>query len=322
MNLRELIGRARERFSQRELPAPPPVSAPGQQQAPVTIVMPGQQSRKLSTPVVIVGVGVCAIALYFAGHGSAKVDTPAVSRGSDPTPTSPANIKDWNKPAASPFAGKTAAQQAEEAYGAQQTASMQQQQAAFVGGFGQTQTNAGDAGGGAPALTPAQQLAEDRRKADEESLHASTVIAIPDTPVPQPVNSQGTQQPAIQYSAPPVSTAPSSATAAAPAEDKTRKDCVDRMDGDVKKYALCEGAVLPAISEFRLVGEFAGPVKAEIASDIFSRDGKHILIPRGTIALGDAKRVGTANQRRMAAAWCSKKCWLSTKPGRPRCPAK
>ena len=41
------------------------------------------------------------------------------------------------------------------------------------------------------------------------------------------------------------------------------------MDGDVKKYALCEGAVLPAISEFRLVGEFAGPVKAEIAQRHF-----------------------------------------------------
>ena len=147
-------------------------------------------------------------------------------------------------------------------------------------------------------MTPAQQAAEDRRKADEDSLRASTVIAIPDAvqPASPAVPAQVTASvPGIQYAAP----APQQAAAPAVAEDKTRKDCVDRMDGEVKRYALCEGAVLPAISEFRLVGEFAGPVKAEIASDIFSRDGKHILIPRGTIALGDAKRVGTANQRRM-----------------------
>jgi type IV secretion system protein TrbI len=146
---------------------------------------------------------------------------------------------------------------------------------------------------GQPALTPAQQLAEDRRKADEESLRASTVIAIPETP---PVKAEVAPAPTTTTAAPVAATTPSPAAAV---EEKNRKDCVDRMDGDVKKYALCEGAVLPAISEFRLVGEFAGPVKAEIASDIFSRDGKHLLIPRGTVALGDAKRVGTANQRRM-----------------------
>ncbi len=175
---------------------------------------------------------------------------------------------------------------------------------------GQVAPGAPGSASGPASLTPAQQLAEDRRKADEESLHASNVIAIAEPPAPERINQQ---QPSLQYTQ--NSPSPGGGQAATPpgmqqgmttnvapvppVEDKTRKDCVDRLDGDVKKYALCEGAVLPAISEFRLVGEFAGPVKAEIASDIFSRDGKHILIPRGTIALGDAKRVGTANQRRM-----------------------
>ncbi len=297
MNLQDLVSGFRERFSRREYTTPPaPVAG---QQAPVTIVMAGQQGRKVSMPVIVVGVGVVLVAMYFAGHSSAHVDAPATSRANDPTPTSPANIRDWNKPVTPPLQTKTAAQQAEETYQMRQVAAMQQ--AAMINS-GQPPLGSAGAPAGSqaqPALTPAQQLVEDRRKADEESLHSSTVIAIPDAAVPPTVDRQTTQQPAIQYSAPQPAPVTVAASAQAPVEDKTRKDCVDRMDGEVKKYALCEGAVLPAISEFRLVGEFAGPVKAEIASDIFSRDGKHILIPRGTIALGDAKRVGTANQRRM-----------------------
>src|SRR5260370_37120853 len=93
---------------------------------------------------------------------------------------------------------------------------------------------------GQPALTPAQQLAEDRRKADEESLRASTVIAIPEN---APVAAERTPAATTPTAAPVSSTTPiSSATPAAVAavEDKNRKDCVDLMDGTVQKYALCE----------------------------------------------------------------------------------
>ncbi len=122
MNFQDLSGRVRGVFKPRErelpAPAPPEGAAPGQQQAPVTIIMPGQQGRKISTPVVVIGVCLVAFALYFAGHSSAKVDTPA-SHGNNPTPTSAANIKDWNKPVAtSPVIVETRspAQQAEDAY--------------------------------------------------------------------------------------------------------------------------------------------------------------------------------------------------------------
>ena len=301
MNFGNFFSDIRGRFSRQELDAPPPPPPPSSGQPPITIVMPGQPKRKVPMPVLVAGGAVALLGIYFAGHSSAHVDTPT-SIANNPTPTSPSNIKDWNKPIAPSIPVKTPAQQAQEAFERDQQekaiAAQQQQQASQMYGGGQT-PNGAQGAQGQPTLTPAQQAAEDRKKADEESLRASTVIAIPDAPVPTTTTTtaQTAQPPAMQYSVPPPA-APVT-TAAAPAEDKTRKDCVDRTDDGVKFFALCEGAVLPAISEFRLVGEFAGPVKAEIASDIFSRDGKHILIPRGTIALGDAKRVGTANQRRM-----------------------
>jgi type IV secretion system protein TrbI len=296
MNFSDLSDRVRSFFPQREFTAPPPPSPPaGGQQPPVTIVMSGQTGRKVSVPVMVVGASVVLIAMYFAGHSSAHVDTPT-PHGNDPTPTSPSNIKDWNKPVTPQIPAKTPAQQAEEAFERnqqEQVAAMQRGNQMYAG---QPPGSIGPITGsaqGQPALTPAQQLAEDRRKADEESLRSSTVIAIPET---TPVAAESAPATPTPAAAPVASISPA---AVAAAEEKNRKDCVDRMDGEVKKYALCEGAVLPAISEFRLVGEFAGPVKAEIASDIFARDGKHLLIPRGTVALGDAKRVGTANQHRM-----------------------
>ena len=303
MNFSNFSDRVRGWFPQREYQAPPPpTQAPNGQQAPVTIVMPAQPARKVSTPLLVVGGGIVLIAIYFAGHSSAKLE-PSSQHPSGPTPTSPASIKDWNKPRTPALPVKTPQQQAEEDYQRSQQEAIQRANQMYAAGLQPNGMNTAAAPGtpqGAPALTPAQQAAEDRRKADEESLRASTVIAIPEA-VPAPTErsqpTQQPQQPGVQYSAAPFAAATAAATTSP--EDKTQKDCVDRMDGEVKKFALCEGSVLPAISEFRLVGEFAGPVKAEIASDIFSRDGKHLLIPRGTVALGDAKRVGTANQKRM-----------------------
>ena len=82
--------------------------------------MGGQQGKKISTRVIVCGLVVVLIALYFAGHNSAHVDSPATVANS-PTPTNPSNIKDWNKQPVVPLStGKTPAQQAEEAYAAQQ----------------------------------------------------------------------------------------------------------------------------------------------------------------------------------------------------------
>ena len=126
MNLSEIIDRARDRFSpRREFPSPPPAEGTVQGQAPIAIVLPGQQSRKVSMPVIVLGICVACAGLYFAGHSSAHVDSPATARPNDPTPTSASNIKDFNKPVTPPAPMKTPEQLANEAYQAQQVAAMQ-----------------------------------------------------------------------------------------------------------------------------------------------------------------------------------------------------
>ena len=295
MSIGDFFGRARESFAPQ-----PPVESVGvpHVQQPINIVMAGAAKRNIPTPVLLVGGCIVVLALYLAGHGTAKKET--AQHGPEPTLPTTASIKGWNQTSTlAPTPERTAAQQAEADYEAKLRAdspAMAQQRANDL--YGRPTEPTGGGNTGQQALTPAQQATEDRRKADEISLAASSVIAIPDAPVPQT---------AIAAKAERETDDPPSRTAAAPvkvAEDKTRRDCGDHfVDGGVTKYAICEGTVITAISEFRLVGEFAGPVKAEIFNDVYSMDKQHLLIPRGTIALGDAERVGAANQKRMKVSF-------------------
>lgn len=56
----------------------------------------------------------------------------------------------------------------------------------------------------------------------------------------------------------------------------------------------------------RLDGDAAGPVKVLVSEPLYSHDRQHVLIPDGTIALGEAKKIGAAGfgqQRRMAVVF-------------------
>ena len=122
----------------------------------------------------------------------------------NPTPTNPSNIKDWNE---ADRAGSSCArrrqQQAEEAYAAAAAARRAHRIWRTPGRLRRAHRAAKRT---APAaMTPAQQAAEDRRKADEDSLRASTVIAIPDAvqPASPAVPAQvAASVPGIQYAAP------------------------------------------------------------------------------------------------------------------------
>jgi len=70
-----------------------------------------------------------------------------------------------------------------------------------------------------------------------------------------------------------------------------------------KTYILFEGTVLEAVLLNRLNGELIGPVECLVASDIYSHDRQHLLIPSGTKVLGEAKRVDTFGQTRLAVAF-------------------
>jgi type IV secretory pathway VirB10-like protein len=72
---------------------------------------------------------------------------------------------------------------------------------------------------------------------------------------------------------------------------------------DGKNYVIFEGTVLETVLLNRLDGQFTGPVECLVTNDIYSHDRQHLLIPSGTKVLGEAKRVDTFGQTRLAVAF-------------------
>lgn len=72
---------------------------------------------------------------------------------------------------------------------------------------------------------------------------------------------------------------------------------------DGKSYVIFEGTVFETVLLNRLDGQFTGPVECLVTNDIYSHDRQHLLIPSGTKVLGEAKRVDTFGQTRLAVAF-------------------
>ena len=71
-------------------------------------------------------------------------------------------------------------------------------------------------------------------------------------------------------------------------------------------YVIYEGTTLDTVLMNRLDGDAAGPVKVLVSNPVYSHDRQHVLIPEGTIVLGEAKKIGAAGigqQRRMAVVF-------------------
>jgi type IV secretion system protein VirB10 len=92
-------------------------------------------------------------------------------------------------------------------------------------------------------------------------------------------------------------------------EQKAANGTVHKPDGSQpgasnsstgKRYVLFEGTVLETLLINRLNGTFSGPVNCLVTNDIYSHDGQLVLIPAGTKALGEAKKVEAFGQQRLA----------------------
>ncbi|HXO35146.1 MAG TPA: TrbI/VirB10 family protein [Candidatus Acidoferrales bacterium] len=71
-------------------------------------------------------------------------------------------------------------------------------------------------------------------------------------------------------------------------------------------YLIHEGSVLDAVLMNRLDGDAVGPVKVLVSNPLYSHDHQHIIIPEGTVVLGEAKKIGATGfgqQRRMAVVF-------------------
>ena len=70
-----------------------------------------------------------------------------------------------------------------------------------------------------------------------------------------------------------------------------------------KPYVIYEGTTLDTVLMNRLNGDAPGPVKVLVSNPVYSHDRQHVLIPAGTVVLGEARAIGSpeiGHRRRMA----------------------
>jgi type IV secretory pathway VirB10-like protein len=93
-----------------------------------------------------------------------------------------------------------------------------------------------------------------------------------------------------------------------PSEDSPVKRSAEvNIDSAVgQPYVIYEGLTMDTILMNRLDGDAPGPVKVMVSSRVYSHDHRHVLIPDGTVVLGEARKIGSTGfgqQRRMAVVF-------------------
>jgi type IV secretory pathway VirB10-like protein len=135
-----------------------------------------------------------------------------------------------------------------------------------------------------------RELAFRSRFASNLAYSASRAVAQPTAPLSQqayvnPSSTSGPQQ-----------TAPSVAQKQRPAEV-----AINSAVG--QPYVLYEGTIIDTVLMNRLDGDESAPVKVLVTDPVYSHDRQHILIPEGSVILGESRKIGEAGfgqQRRMA----------------------
>ncbi len=88
-----------------------------------------------------------------------------------------------------------------------------------------------------------------------------------------------------------------------PNRETARKANYDPDSATGPLYLVLEGTVLECVLTNRLDGEYPGPVNVMLTTGIWNHDRSQMLIPQGTRLLGQARRVSSQNQRRLAVAF-------------------
>jgi type IV secretory pathway VirB10-like protein len=183
----------------------------------------------------------------------------------------------------------------------------------------------GTATNGQPQLTPSQQAdqqlaAAEKQRADASRFSSNIAYArSAETPSSQQQNGPtSTEAPnpylaILQAGQTTGLTAPRAAgeTHAAsrdqiPATDYKRPTEVNIDNATGQPYVIYEGLTLDTVLMNRLDGDSVGPVKVLVTNPVYSHDHQHVLIPEGTIVLGEARKIGSAGigqQRRIAVAF-------------------
>jgi len=177
---------------------------------------------------------------------------------------------------------------------------------------------------GQPQLTPSEQAgqqlaATEKERADRARFSSNIAYARPMDSAPQPQNgapqSVAAQNPyaaALQAGQPTSLTPPRAAGEARttgdqiPATEYKRPSEVNIDNAIGQPYVIYEGLTLDTVLMNRLDGDAVGPVKVLVSNPVYSHDHQHVLIPEGTIVLGEARKIGSAGfgqQRRISVAF-------------------
>jgi type IV secretion system protein VirB10 len=167
-----------------------------------------------------------------------------------------------------------------------------------------------------PQLTPAEQQAQliaakERERADNSRFASNLVYSR--------VAEQQAQQPQLQSQTMPVqydyTERQAKTNLADPQAEKeqgeTRGGYKRPLEANIdsavgQPYLVYEGSVLDTVLMNRLDGDSASPVKVLVSNPLYSHDHQHVIIPDGTVVLGEAKKIGAAGfgqQRRMAVTF-------------------
>jgi type IV secretion system protein VirB10 len=179
---------------------------------------------------------------------------------------------------------------------------------------------------GQPQLTPSQQadqqLAATEKARVDAARFSSNIAYARSAEPPQSQQQNGPASPmeapnpytaVLQAGQPTGLTAPRAAGephAASrdqiPATDYKRPTEVNIDNATGQPYVIYEGLTLDTVLMNRLDGDSVGPVKVLISNPVYSHDHQHVLIPEGTIVLGEARKIGSAGfgqQRRISVAF-------------------
>jgi type IV secretion system protein TrbI len=165
-------------------------------------------------------------------------------------------------------------------------------------------------------LTPVQQQAQliaakERERADDSRFASNLVYSRLAEQQQQQPQQQGQIVPA-QYDRSQRQENPNLATPrAAEEQQETHGDYKRPLEANVdsatgQPYLVYEGSVLDTVLMNRLDGDAVGPVKVLVSNPLYSHDRQHVIIPEGTVVLGEAKKIGAAGfgqQRRMAVVF-------------------
>ncbi len=167
--------------------------------------------------------------------------------------------------------------------------------------------------GGVSQLSPAQQeqqqiAAKDRDRAYNARFSSNLAYSRPPGPPPTQIGTQAANPYALAVGdssmIAPRAAGEQTQAQAAQAPKRAPEVNIDSASG--QPYVLYEGTTLDTVLMNRLDGDAVGPVKVLVSNPVYSHDHQHVIIPDGTIVLGEAKKIGSSGfgqQRRMAVAF-------------------